>query len=112
MEKANAVFKNNTECQEETIFQRNGAKAMNLALSGQFVTEDVELAGIQTSSEEPAVLEKKKLSRILSLFANRLSFMDEKVNSIHILRNDLPFGPLNFISLRCQSKLQTHDLMS
>lgn len=85
---------------------------MNLALSGQFVTEDVDLAGIQTSSEEPAVLEKKKLSRILSLFANRLSFMDEKVNSLHILRNDIPFGPLNFITLRCQSKLQTQDLMS
>jgi len=74
---------------------------MNLALSGQFVTEDVDLSGIQTSSEEPAVLEKKKLSRILSLFVNRLSLMDEKVNTIHILRNDTPFGPLNFITLRC-----------
>lgn len=75
---------------------------MNLVLSGTFVTEDVDLQGIQTSSsEEKAVIEKRKLSRILSLFVNRLSYVDEKVNTLHILRNDTPFGPLNFISLRC-----------
>ena len=56
--------------------------------------------------------EKRQLTRILSLFASKLSIADEKINSMQILRYDMPAGYLNFSQLYYQQKLDKHQLLS
>ena len=43
---------------------------------------------------------------------SKLAFMDEKINSMQILRNDMPAGIINFTSLYYQQKLDKAQLLS
>jgi len=57
------------------------------------------------------VVEKRKLVRILSLFVNKLAFVEERINTVYILRNDLPAGIFHLTRLQCQKKLDKYKLM-
>jgi hypothetical protein len=43
---------------------------------------------------------------------SKLAFIDEKINSMYVLRNDMPTGILNFTQLYYQQKLDNAQLMS
>lgn len=112
IEKLIAFYRSNNEDQEEQILTKMGARTIHSILCGQFHSEDLDLNQLQTGGEaEKAVVEKRKLVRILSLFVNKLAFVEERINTVYILRNDLPAGIFHLTRLQCQKKLDKYKLM-
>ncbi len=111
VEKILSQLQANEEDIDEVIFSRIGAKLINSLLSGQFQGEDINIPQLQASLDSKD-REKRQLTRILSLFASKLSIIDEKINTMLILRNDIPSGSLYFSQLYYQHKLDKHQLLS
>ena len=118
LDKAISFMKFNNDEQDDTSFTKMGSRMMHSIISGQFQSEDYDLLnqiGLQDDQAHkyPGGKEnKRKLIRALSLFANKIAFIDDKISSKLLLRYDFPASMLSMQSMQCQHQLDRFNQRS